>query len=155
MWRCAYSDTHCFQDKVIDIVALFFLSFCLWPLLFGSALAITAYGFAADRTILAFNVAYFSLMAALAVLERLMPHEKEWQDADGQTFANIAHTLMSKGRGTGAFGLWRRDRHHITDYPAGHAGIRDLAAGLAVLVAGCPGAGGRRIYALLVAPAGP
>lgn len=44
-----------------------------------------------------FNAAYFTLAFCLLVLERLMPHEKEWQQSDGQIFADIAHTLVSKG----------------------------------------------------------
>lgn len=44
-----------------------------------------------------FNLAYGVLIVSLFFLERAMPHEKTWSAPDGQTFANIAHTLMSKG----------------------------------------------------------
>lgn len=73
------------------------LSWITWPGLFTLCTAIAAYGFAHDTPILFFNLAYLLLIVALFFIERFMPHEKEWQQPDGQTFANIAHTLTSKG----------------------------------------------------------
>lgn len=58
---------------------------------------ITQYGFVLGRPALFFNVAYAVLAVCLYALERAMPHERSWNDDDGQTFANIAHTLLSKG----------------------------------------------------------
>lgn len=46
---------------------------------------------------LLFNLAYAVLAVCLLALERTMPHEPSWNQNDGQTFANIAHTLVSKG----------------------------------------------------------
>ena len=60
-------------------------------------LAVSAYGFSVDRPIIYFNIAYAFLIVALLLLERWMPHEKKWESPDGQTLANIAHTLTSKG----------------------------------------------------------
>ena len=37
------------------------------------------------------------LALSLYALEQTMPHERVWNENDGQTFANIAHTLTSKG----------------------------------------------------------
>lgn len=60
-------------------------------------MAVTAYGFAVDHPVLYFNLAYLFLIVSLYFLERFMPHEEQWLQPDGQTFANIAHTLTSKG----------------------------------------------------------
>lgn len=75
----------------------FAVSCLAWPVLLVSCLAGTAYGFSVGHQVIAFNVIYFSLAACLFMLERKMPHEQEWMPSDGQTLANIAHTLMSKG----------------------------------------------------------
>lgn len=50
-----------------------------------------------NHPVIAFNIAYFILAVSLYLLECKMPFEKKWQENDGQTFANIAHTLTSKG----------------------------------------------------------
>lgn len=68
-----------------------------WPLLFSLCVCVTQYGFYVDKPVIFFNVAYILLIISLLCLERIIPHEKEWNQDDGQTFANIAHTLMSKG----------------------------------------------------------
>lgn len=60
-------------------------------------MAITAYGFSIGQSHLYFNLSYLSLIIALFVLERVMPHEKKWLESDGQIWADIAHTLTSKG----------------------------------------------------------
>ena len=75
----------------------FFVSCVSWPLLFGVCLYITWYGFSTDHPVLFFNLAYLFLAVSLLILERVMPHEASWNERDGQTFANIAHTLTSKG----------------------------------------------------------
>lgn len=75
----------------------YFLSRVSWPGLFVICLLITGYGFIAGQPVLYFNLAYLFLAASLYALERFMPHEPSWNEDDGQTFANIAHTLMSKG----------------------------------------------------------
>lgn len=80
------------KDKVRIAV-----SYILWPLIFGLCVVATAYGFNSPHPVVAFNVIYLTLAAVLLVLERVMPHEHIWNDNDGQTFANLAHTLMSKG----------------------------------------------------------
>ena len=73
------------------------LSWLAWPVLLISCLAATAYGFSIGNPIIAFNITYFSLAAVLLLLERLMPHERAWLAADGQVFADLAHTVVSKG----------------------------------------------------------
>lgn len=45
----------------------------------------------------AFNAAYFVLILSLFALERVIPHEKAWNENDGQIFADIGHTLLTKG----------------------------------------------------------
>lgn len=75
-----------------------YLVSCLaWPTIFLMAVAITAIGFAADSPVLGFNVAYLTLAVSLFALEQIMPHEREWNVDDGQTFASLAHTMTSKG----------------------------------------------------------
>lgn len=72
------------------------MSWMIWPLLLTICVVITAYGFAGPYPMVVFNVAYAFLIISLFFLERWMPHEKKWLHNDGQTFANIAHTLSSK-----------------------------------------------------------
>lgn len=74
-----------------------FLSWTAWPSLFVICMLITAYGFTRGQEVIFFNIAYAFLAVSCLFLERLMPHEKSWNEDDGQTFANIAHTLSSKG----------------------------------------------------------
>jgi len=73
------------------------VSWLAWPILLSGCIAVTAYGISIDKPVIAFNIAYLSLAIILLSLERIMPHEKEWLEPDGQTFANLAHTLLSKG----------------------------------------------------------
>jgi sterol desaturase/sphingolipid hydroxylase (fatty acid hydroxylase superfamily) len=65
----------------------------------AGAIAGNAFAIAQDGTaerILWFNASYFALALALFVLERLMPHEPEWNRNDGQMWPDIGHTLISK-----------------------------------------------------------
>lgn len=73
------------------------ISWTAWPVIFGLCLLITGYGFAIDKPVIFFNLAYAFLAISLYTLERVMPHEPLWNKSDGQTFVNIAHTLSSKG----------------------------------------------------------
>ena len=73
------------------------VSLIAWPTLLLVCLFITYVGFEHDRPVLGFNCAYLLLAITLLLLERWIPHEKEWRENDHQTFANIAHTLTSKG----------------------------------------------------------
>jgi len=73
------------------------ISHLLWPFLLLSCLGVFTYGVTVEQPLLYFNVAYFALAITLFFLERAMPFEKKWQENDKQTFANLAHTLTSKG----------------------------------------------------------
>ncbi len=73
------------------------ISWIAWPGLLALCLLATAGGFAVGHPIIVFNLTYFALAVTLLLLERWMPHEKAWQESDGQLFADIAHTLVSKG----------------------------------------------------------
>lgn len=75
----------------------YFLSWAAWPALFSICMLITSYGFAGGQPVVYFNLAYFFLAVSLYALEQYMPHEPSWNEDDGQTFVNIAHTLLSKG----------------------------------------------------------
>jgi sterol desaturase/sphingolipid hydroxylase (fatty acid hydroxylase superfamily) len=75
----------------------YIVSWTAWPVLLAACLIAVGYGFSAGHPVIAFNITYFSLAAILLTLEYIMPHEREWHASDGQTFANIAHTLTSKG----------------------------------------------------------
>jgi len=74
-----------------------FISCIAWPGLMVLCMTMMAYGFTRGRPVLYFNVAYVILIVTLFFLERWMPHEREWTKSDGQTLANILHTLSSKG----------------------------------------------------------
>jgi len=73
------------------------VSWTAWPFLMMLCIALTALGMAHDQPILGFNGAYVLLGVTLLILERWMTHERTWLSSDGQTFANIAHTLLNKG----------------------------------------------------------
>jgi sterol desaturase/sphingolipid hydroxylase (fatty acid hydroxylase superfamily) len=73
------------------------LSYLLWPFLLGACVIATAVGMAHDHGILVFNVSYLTLAATLAVLERVMPHERQWLANDRQMGADLSHTLLNKG----------------------------------------------------------
>jgi sterol desaturase/sphingolipid hydroxylase (fatty acid hydroxylase superfamily) len=73
------------------------ITWTAWPGMMALCITITAVGMANDEPILGFNSAYLLLGITLIALERWMPHERSWLDGDGQTFANIAHTLLNKG----------------------------------------------------------
>jgi sterol desaturase/sphingolipid hydroxylase (fatty acid hydroxylase superfamily) len=68
-----------------------------WPLLLTVCIALTSVGFQHGAPLLSFNLIYCGLIICLFLLERTMPHEKKWQERDGQLFADLAHTLMNKG----------------------------------------------------------
>mgnify|MGYP000849100824 CR=1 FL=1 len=72
------------------------LSYLWWPLLMAGAIAINAYGMAGEQPLLWLNVSYFGLAGAIFLLERAMPHERSWLKDDGQFWADIGHTLISK-----------------------------------------------------------
>lgn len=73
------------------------LSWLLWPVLYGAGLFGASLALDSARPLLWFNVMYLSLVAAIALLERLMPFEPQWLEDDGETGANLAHTLFTKG----------------------------------------------------------
>ena len=73
------------------------ISWLAWPFFLGTCITGLAYGSEIMPPVLAFNITYLYLILSLLVLERIMPHEIDWNQNDGQTFANIAHTLTSKG----------------------------------------------------------
>ena len=85
------------------VMIRYILSWVLWPALFGICMVIAAYGFAVEKPILYFNIAYVFLIISLFFLEQWMPHEREWLKPDGQNFASIMHTITSKGTVQGLF----------------------------------------------------
>lgn len=74
-----------------------FISWVAWPALLVACIASTALGFSLGYPVVVFNVTYFFLALILLLLERVMPHEAAWQKSDGQIWADIFHTLVSKG----------------------------------------------------------
>lgn len=73
------------------------LSCLIWPGIFCGGLVGTWFAFQSPAHLLWFNVVYLSVVATIALFERLMPYEETWLENDGETFNNIAHTLLSKG----------------------------------------------------------
>ncbi|HJU39491.1 MAG TPA: sterol desaturase family protein [Tahibacter sp.] len=73
------------------------LSYVWWPALYVGGLYGSYLALGSERPLLWFNVVYLSLIAILVLLERVMPHEPLWLDDDGETGANLAHTLFTKG----------------------------------------------------------
>lgn len=72
------------------------LSYVWWPLLFGVSVIATYIGVINEMTVVVFNATYLTLAAAIALLERVMPHERAWLKNDGQVFPDIAHTVLNK-----------------------------------------------------------
>jgi sterol desaturase/sphingolipid hydroxylase (fatty acid hydroxylase superfamily) len=72
------------------------LSYVLWPAFFAASTAATYWGVANGMTVIVFNATYLTLALAIAVLERVMPHEEAWLANDGQIFPDIAHTVLNK-----------------------------------------------------------
>lgn len=73
------------------------VSSLLWPAIFCAGLTGAYFAFESNMHLLWFNVVYLSTVAMIALFERLMPYEKTWQKRDGETFNDIAHTLLNKG----------------------------------------------------------
>ncbi len=73
------------------------VSSLLWPAIFCAGLTGAYFAFESNMHLLWFNVVYLSTVAVIALFERLMPYEKTWQKRDGETFNDIAHTLLNKG----------------------------------------------------------
>jgi sterol desaturase/sphingolipid hydroxylase (fatty acid hydroxylase superfamily) len=73
------------------------LQYGLWPALLAACLGLTLYGLHHGWSFLAFNIAYFSLAAALFFLERLLPFERRWLKNDGQILVDLTHTVVNKG----------------------------------------------------------
>ncbi len=73
------------------------VSWIAWPTLLAACAGTTAVGFAAGQPVIAFNLTYLALAAALLILERWTPHEREWSRSDGQLHLDLAHTLFTNG----------------------------------------------------------
>lgn len=75
----------------------YWLSWLLWPVLYGLGLLGSYWALGSARPLVAFNTVYLSLVLVIAALERLMPFEPQWLHDDGETPANLAHTAFTKG----------------------------------------------------------
>ncbi|MDM9620282.1 sterol desaturase family protein [Rhizobium sp. S96] len=73
------------------------LTWVLWPGLFVAGLTGAGFAFETKAPLLWFNVVYLATVAVIATFERFMPYEQQWLTQDGQTFNDIAHTLLNKG----------------------------------------------------------
>lgn len=73
------------------------LSWLLWPLLYSLGLYGCHLALSSAHPLAWFNVVYLALILVIAVLERLMPYEKQWLLDDGETGSNLAHTVFTKG----------------------------------------------------------
>lgn len=113
-----------------------------WPALLVAAIATTAYGFTHGAPILAFNLTYLFLVAALLGLEHWMPHEANWQPHDGELVLDLGHTLVSTGTVqmlvvfSGVIGLSEliatSGHHGLGLWPTGWPLAAQVALGLAV-----------------------
>ncbi|MGV8935849.1 MAG: sterol desaturase family protein [Allorhizobium sp.] len=73
------------------------ISYLIWPVILCSGLIGAHFAFQSPDRLLWFNAVYLSTVAVIALFERLMPYEETWLRQDGETFNNIAHSLLSKG----------------------------------------------------------
>ena len=82
------------------------LSTCLWPLLFGGCLALTAFGLRDGTGVYWFNGVYLGLAICLGLLERVWPHDSAWLVHDNQVLPDFLHTLLTKGGVQVAVTIW-------------------------------------------------
>lgn len=73
------------------------LRYCGWPLVFFFGLVGARFAFDSDHPMAWFTVVYAIAVAMLFIMERVIPYEGRWLEADGETFNDIAHTLLTKG----------------------------------------------------------
>lgn len=73
------------------------LQWLIWPGVFCGGLIGTWFAFQSEWHLFWFNVVYLTTIAVLALFERLMPYEETWNDHDGETWNDVAHTLLNKG----------------------------------------------------------
>ncbi|MBB3388004.1 sterol desaturase/sphingolipid hydroxylase (fatty acid hydroxylase superfamily) [Rhizobium sp. BK275] len=73
------------------------LAYLSWPLVFFSGLTGAYFAFAGDRPMVAFSAVYAGEVLILFLLERAIPYEQRWLQADGETANDIAHTVLTKG----------------------------------------------------------
>jgi len=73
------------------------LAYLSWPLVFFSGLTGAYFAFAGDRPMVAFSAVYAGAVLILFLLERTIPYEQRWLQADGETANDIAHTVLTKG----------------------------------------------------------
>jgi sterol desaturase/sphingolipid hydroxylase (fatty acid hydroxylase superfamily) len=73
------------------------LSYLLWPAILATCIYATWRGLEAGHAAIYFNITYVCLALTLFVLERVMPHERNWLKNDGQMPTDLAHTLLNKG----------------------------------------------------------
>ena len=73
------------------------LTFLLWPGILAACIYGTWLGFEAGHSAIYFNITYLLLALSLFTLERVLPHERNWLDNDGQIGPDLAHTLLNKG----------------------------------------------------------
>jgi sterol desaturase/sphingolipid hydroxylase (fatty acid hydroxylase superfamily) len=78
-------------------VARRLLSWLIWPMIFFGGLVGAGLAFQSDSRILWFNVVYLCVVVVIALCERILPYETTWLAGDGETFNNLAHTLLTKG----------------------------------------------------------
>ncbi|MGE0485483.1 MAG: sterol desaturase family protein [Gammaproteobacteria bacterium] len=68
-----------------------------WPGLLLSCSTILAIGFARGQETLFFNLSYAWIVCWLLLAERVLGYRADWQQADGQLRADLAHTVLNKG----------------------------------------------------------
>ncbi len=74
----------------------YIISWILWPaMLIGSMLAVLRGLAAGMDPVLTLLLVYFGLVATIALLERLMPHDPSWNANDGQVANDLFHTFTS------------------------------------------------------------
>ena len=73
------------------------LSYLSWPLVFFSGLTGAYFAFANEQPLIAFSAVYAAAVILLFLLERIIPYEQRWLEADGETANDIAHTVLTKG----------------------------------------------------------
>ncbi|TDK39431.1 sterol desaturase family protein [Rhizobium deserti] len=73
------------------------ISCLVWPAVFCGGLIGAYFAFQSSSHLMWFNVVYLSVVAVIAFFEWLMPYEETWRKKDGETFNDIAHTLLNKG----------------------------------------------------------
>jgi sterol desaturase/sphingolipid hydroxylase (fatty acid hydroxylase superfamily) len=73
------------------------LLMAVWPGIYCLGLFGTYVALASTHPLIYFNCVYLAVALCIGLLERVLPHERKWLAHDGQSRADLSHTVFNKG----------------------------------------------------------